>query len=622
MFLDGRRDESIKYFDSVCASAGYPPLGRYFAHSLKSEFHLKNDDYGLAMRYNDSNIALIEQNQLQQIYTKEYVHSLLQRGLIFSNAEKYDSAYNAYMNGYKFVLEKGDNFLRYEFDYHIGMSLYKQNNKAKAREFFLKSLAEAYNCPESEKPWYRIQELLDNIALSTPIDSGGRVFFDSCISFVRHNAHRFQNQEMVANALATAYKNKGNRLLSANYVAEAKDAFRSSFDVYINADSVKYADKILQGKLGLCMALYFAGDADGVIAYWKELKPLVDTIQQQQIKEAWMRVDYMYYEMIKDYKTALYKLIDADEYQMQFAGFFPENNAGEDILLDMKNHEQEYKIQLLTKEKQLQRAYLWGVLALSVIALLVAFLVYRNYKRTQAANQLISNQKMALEASNREKDAILNVVAHDLRNPVGNVVFLADMMLMEGGSSMSQQEAFQMIRASASGALKLSDELLQVARNDKSTLHKVSIDICELTRESIIELKYKALEKQQDLLCDTHGHPVLVNIDKEKIVRVIGNLVANAIKFTPQNGAVEVIVSNHIDTVQIKVKDNGIGIPANLLPNLFSIFSGARRKGTANEQSYGLGLSISRQIVEDHGGTLTVSSVEGQGSTFTITLPA
>ena len=110
-------------------------------------------------------------------------------------------------------------------------------------------------------------------------------------------------------------------------------------------------------------------------------------------------------------------------------------------------------------------------------------------------------------------------------------------------------------------------------------------------------------------------------VDKEKMARVINNLMTNAIKFSPKGGRIEVMTAKHDNGVVIKVADNGIGIPADKLPGLFRMFTNVRRKGTANEESFGLGLAICKQIVDAHGGTLSVDSTEGQGSTFVITLP-
>ncbi len=627
LYVAGHRQEAVKFIDSVCGRSQGSVLARYFVYSRKEQFELEKKNYAQAILYDDSMRALIEQNNLQQKYTREYVHALLEKGLIFSNNGKYDSAYNEYMNGYKLVLKSGDQCMRHEFDYYLGMVAYKQDNRAQAREFFKKSFAEACDCESGEKPWYRMQELLDNIGLCYKADSGGREYFDSCISFIHHNEDKFPSREMVASALSTCYKNKGMRIMAARHFAEAKENLTRSFEVYQLLDSVKYRDVILKSKLAYGMALYFADDTAGVVALHNQLLPQADTVQSSDIRELWLQFNYMYHEMRLDFKQAYIALTDFEEYRSTHHNYFKDNST-KDITQDMANLEQNYKIQLLTKEQQIQRISLWVAIVLSCLAGVIIALIYRNYKRTRKANEIIGRQKAALEASNvekdgliREKDGILNVVAHDLRNPIGSISFIADMMLMEDGTAMEPDEAFGMIKSASIGSLQLVDELLEVARNDKSTLKKVPTDVSGLVQDSVAALKYKADEKEQQLVYQADEQAGTLTIDKEKMARVINNLVTNAIKFSPKGGRIEVMTAKHDNGVVIKVADNGIGIPADKLPGLFQMFTNARRKGTANEESFGLGLAICKQIVDAHGGTLSVDSTEGQGSTFVITLP-
>jgi signal transduction histidine kinase len=117
------------------------------------------------------------------------------------------------------------------------------------------------------------------------------------------------------------------------------------------------------------------------------------------------------------------------------------------------------------------------------------------------------------------------------------------------------------------------------------------------------------------------NHPVYAHINTEKFHRVIDNLISNAIKFSKENDKIEVRLRQTNHNVLIEVKDYGLGIPKDMLPHVFDRFSKAGRKGVRGEQSTGLGLSIVRQIVEKHNGTIEVESMEKQGSTFRIELP-
>jgi two-component system sensor histidine kinase VicK len=114
---------------------------------------------------------------------------------------------------------------------------------------------------------------------------------------------------------------------------------------------------------------------------------------------------------------------------------------------------------------------------------------------------------------------------------------------------------------------------------------------------------------------------VLVEVDQDKFMHVIQNLVSNAIKFTPAGGHIRVHVQQEPDAVLLSVRDDGIGIPKDLQPRLFDRFTKSRRPGLRGEVPTGLGLSIVKRMVELHGGSVWVESEENQGATFFVRVP-
>lgn len=112
-----------------------------------------------------------------------------------------------------------------------------------------------------------------------------------------------------------------------------------------------------------------------------------------------------------------------------------------------------------------------------------------------------------------------------------------------------------------------------------------------------------------------------MQIDSLKLMQVMNNLISNAIKFTPENGVIEVEIEDKQASVQIVVRDNGIGIPEELQPYLYDKFTRARRRGLNGEDAVGLGMSIIKTIIELHGGNIRLESKENEGSAFFITIP-
>jgi signal transduction histidine kinase len=133
-------------------------------------------------------------------------------------------------------------------------------------------------------------------------------------------------------------------------------------------------------------------------------------------------------------------------------------------------------------------------------------------------------------------------------------------------------------------------------------------------------LRFKAAEKNQQIVLEMIETPVELFISREKIWRVISNLISNAIKFSRPDSLIQVGITDAGKKVIISVKDSGIGIPHDIRDKVFNMFTDAKRIGTAGERSFGLGLSICKQIVENHHGKIWFESEVNKGTTFFVAL--
>jgi signal transduction histidine kinase len=228
-----------------------------------------------------------------------------------------------------------------------------------------------------------------------------------------------------------------------------------------------------------------------------------------------------------------------------------------------------------------------------------------------------------LKQSNETKDRILRVVAHDLRTPVGGIAALSRLILDNPDRTDAEKNNYlQIIYQTSTESLNLINELLQGHTEDVSALAVSRTDINGLLFTVTKLLEHRAAEKQQEIVLQQSGEQVFADVDREKIGRVIHNLVSNAVKFTQQGGRIDISAMRKDGQVIVEVRDNGIGIPEQMRSELFQMASPAKRKGTAGERSFGIGLSVCKQIMDAHGGTIWVECGEKQGSVFFLSLPA
>jgi signal transduction histidine kinase len=226
----------------------------------------------------------------------------------------------------------------------------------------------------------------------------------------------------------------------------------------------------------------------------------------------------------------------------------------------------------------------------------------------------------ALENSNKNYARLIRVVAHDLRNPIGAINSITGLR-MNSDSSAKDKEWIQLVEKASKRCLQLITELLETDFEiGEETLHKESVDVADLLQQTVQLLAYRAAEKKQQLVTQ-EGRGLVIQADREKLARVLDNLLVNAIKFSPEGATVKIIQEETEAGITISVHDNGVGIPPEIADKLFEPFeSGIKRKGTSGERSFGLGLYICRQIIAAHRGRIWFESHPGQGSTFFISL--
>jgi signal transduction histidine kinase len=214
---------------------------------------------------------------------------------------------------------------------------------------------------------------------------------------------------------------------------------------------------------------------------------------------------------------------------------------------------------------------------------------------------------------------VLAMVSHDLRSPL-TVIALSAGFLLEDSEDSATREVAQDIVRSAARMERLLTDLLDVARIESGTLTVIrgQHDVGELLRGVFSSYRPLFADRGLTFTSELPSAPMMASIDHDRVVQVLANLLGNALKFTPSHGTVGLSVHPRPGEIEVEVRDNGPGIPADAVPHVFERFwqiEGHTGRGL------GLGLYICEQIVGAHGGRIWVESASGAGTAFRFTLP-
>jgi len=219
------------------------------------------------------------------------------------------------------------------------------------------------------------------------------------------------------------------------------------------------------------------------------------------------------------------------------------------------------------------------------------------------------------------KESFMATVSHELRSPLTSMREATYLLHEEVAGELTPKQArlVTIIRDSTERLLRLVNQILDLSRlrAGRLPLARRLVDLANLTERAVEELRPQATEGKVALTVEHVGQNFEAAADEDKLVQVVINLVANAIRFTPGGGRVVVRVVDAGPEVEVHVEDTGVGIPAAALPRIFDMYQQAHTQTGGT----GLGLAIVRGVVEAHGGRVTVESQEGKGSRFTVRLP-
>jgi signal transduction histidine kinase/PAS domain-containing protein len=231
-------------------------------------------------------------------------------------------------------------------------------------------------------------------------------------------------------------------------------------------------------------------------------------------------------------------------------------------------------------------------------------------------------QVAALGEVSRMKSELVAVVSHELRNPIAVVRAYAELLIDDDDLDAEQRHFAEIIDSASRRMMHIVTDLLTLAETDRAPLElqQRTLALEVLLRQAVDEQRLAAADKQLQLTED-HASTLPVHGDPDRLRQAIDNLLINAIKYTPTGGTVAVHGDIEDGEVVVRISDTGIGIPPEQLPQLFTRFFRASTARKAGIRGTGLGLTISKTIIDAHGGTITAGPHEPAGTEFTVRLP-
>lgn len=230
-----------------------------------------------------------------------------------------------------------------------------------------------------------------------------------------------------------------------------------------------------------------------------------------------------------------------------------------------------------------------------------------------------------LNEHNSKKNSILNILAHDLAGPIGNIANLSVLLGKETAAldNPKVHQYLDIVKKITDSSLHLIRDFLnqEFLETQGVKLVKRRVELVSRMRGLMEEYRPHQGDLRLQFSCRSNQETVYADIDEDKLLQAISNLISNSMKFTPDGGTISIDIEEKGENVLISVADTGVGIPEKFHAGLFDKFSEARRTGLKGEPSTGLGMSIIKTIVEWHQGKIWFESEENKGTTFYIEIP-
>ncbi|NRF37655.1 HAMP domain-containing sensor histidine kinase [Pedobacter foliorum] len=598
-------------------------------YNLLYKFYLDYEsDTTIARIYVDS-MQLVTKD-LKKMQKERFALTFFAFGDLALAEKKYVGAFRNYYTGRDYAKKKLKKSSLAKFTNQLAMVRYSQLQFPGAIQYFKQAIAELESSETKTSPVAEVilhQQILHMLGLTygqlgTKQSKDSSVFyFQEALKVLDQNERIYPNHTPVF--MAARGEIYGD--LGGTYMYQFKDKEAVNYlmkSIEINDRSGYNRFDAESSKIDLVYLYTRSGNYSKAIYYIKQIDAELNRIFIKKVDKTDLQLNL--YIVKWRYFDSRNQIDSAYSYHKKFTLFVDSMRKAEKELrqVDMDGS---FKLLVLDKESKLRKTYLIITVIFVLIILVVLVGVLKNRKKLAslnakitAQNQVLQHAMEALQQSQDENTRMMRMVVHDLRSPMAATVSLADLVLETNELSEDNKEMLELIKETNLRSLDMVGNLLSMNSSFEG-LEKDSIGIHSLLEYCVKTLNLKAKEKGQKIILNAVEISLIAN--REKLWRLFGNLIGNAIKFSPSGSIINVDVFKMENIARIRIKDQGIGIPEELHDGIFNLFTNAKRAGTDGEESFGLGLAISRQIVEAHNGKIWFESEPNTGTSFYIEFP-
>lgn len=557
--------------------------------------------------------------------------------------------------------------------YTLSLSMFEKENDELNIARLYNNLGNLYvekeNYSEGKKYYNQAYDILDklndfngkaSILMNIGVQYDERTEYDSALMYYDQAlavSKELKDQELEALTL----HNIGYSYKQINQLDRSKEYFEESLRLSedINDNSTR-----INSLIGLAEVEMMKGNTNRTLNLLIESESLSESFGLRPLLSETYRLKSNALELKGDHKNALeyfqkYKVLEDSLKTIESDKALFELMAKNEMLIREKEIEA-LNLQNETKTQKLKASQLENIILLLfsgftlIFLLIVAYYFKNRHKSTlqlAAQNRQILDQKEAIEKQkkeldiinmelsslntslqdkniklrqlNKEKDYLMNVVAHDLKSPLNQITGLVNLVSLSKGKLDDEQKLYlEKIEMVSSRLSNLVNKILDIESftKDSKNLELVDLDLVDVLKQIMEEFQTTANEKNINLKSNLNGNSIPVKGDKEHVHQIFSNLVSNALKFSPPRTEVFVNLEEGDNKVITEVKDQGPGLNEDDMKKVFKKFAKLSAQPTGNEASSGLGLSIVKKYVEAMNGKVWVENENGGGAIFKVEL--